>query len=468
MRWFAALALLTGSASQEADPRPNILLCMADDWGAPHASIYGDKVVKTPAFDQVAKEGVLFTRAYCATPSCTPSRAALLSGQHIHRLEQGASLYGPLLPKFKVYPDILEEQGYVVGHSGKGWGPGTFADGGRTRNPCGPKFADFESFLKKVPKGKPFCFWFGSTDPHRPYAEGSGATSGMKLEDVEVPPYLPDTPEVRGDLLDYYWEVQRFDQNVGKCLDLLEPSGRKENTIVVVTSDNGMPFPRSKTSLHDSGTWMPLALRWPAKVKGGRTVEDFVSLCDLAPTFLEAAGLEALPEMTGRTLMDLFAGESTKARDRAFFGRERHANVRKGNLSYPARAIRTKEYLYIRNFRPDRWPGGDPELHWSVGSYGDTDNGPTKEVVISRKDEPAIARYFELAFAKRPAEELYDVAKDPHQIRNVAGQPEYAEARKRLRAELDRWLGETGDPRLTSDDDRWDAYPYSGGPARKE
>ena len=464
----AAISIPRWKAAARAD-RPNILLCIADDWAWPHASVYGDPVVRTPVFDRVAREGVLFTHAFSAAPSCTPSRGAILTGQAPHRLEEGGNLWSLLPAKFPVYTDLLEEAGYSVGFTRKGWGPGDFKAGGRRRNPAGEPFMSFEEFLARVPPDRPFCFWFGSTDPHRPYERDSGVNAGMKPEQVSVPPFWPDVPEVRRDILDYYLEIQRFDREVGELLALLEKRGQLDKTLVVITSDNGWPFPRAKANLYDAGTRQPLAVRWPARIRGGRTLSDFVNLADLAPTFLEAAGLKPLPEMTGRSLLGLLTGsEKPGGRNEVFLERERHANVRRGDLSYPMRAIRTRDYLYIRNFRPDRWPAGDPELYHSVGPFGDCDEGPTKRYILDHRGEPKFARFFELAFAKRPAEELYDLRKDPHQTVNVAGRPEYAAAQRRLRERLESWMKQTGDPRATVDDDRWDRYPYFGLPAAKE
>lgn len=449
-----------------ARQRPNIVLAIADDWSAPHAGAYGDTTVATPVFDRIAREGVRFTHAFTAAPSCTPSRAALLTGQAVHRLEEGGNLHGFLPKRFAVYPDLLEKAGYVVGFTGKGWGPGRFEPGGRERNPAGPQFKNFDEFIQRRPAGRPFLFWFGSNDPHRPYEEGTGARSGLKPASVKVPPFLPDTPEVRSDLLDYYFEVQRFDRDVGRIIATLERLGELDNTLIIVTSDNGMPFPRGKATVYDAGARMPLAMRWPGRVRAGSVVEEFVSHTDLAPTMLEAAGLNAPATMTGRSVLGLLRGESQSDRDRVFIERERHAHVRRGNLSYPVRAIRTNDYLYVRNFRSDRWPAGDPQLVFSVGPFGDIDGGPTKSLLIDRQDDPAIVRYFRLATAKRPAEELYDLRSDPHQLENVAGRPMYADAERRLRQQLDAWLRETADPRAANDDDRWDRFPYYGEPAR--
>ena len=207
-----------------ADRRPNILLAIADDWSWPQAGVYGDRVIQTPTFDRVAKQGVLFQQAYVAAPSCTSSRAAVLTGQWHWRLEESANLWSTLQAKFPVYPDLLEQAGYYVGYTGKGWGPGRIAPGGRTRNPAGPRYANFQQFLAQRPAGKPFCFWFGSLDPHRPYKAGNGAASGMPVDQIKPPGCLPNDPEVRNDVADYYWEVQRFDHNVGQILKRIERS----------------------------------------------------------------------------------------------------------------------------------------------------------------------------------------------------------------------------------------------------
>ncbi len=465
-----AVGLLTLPAgaprAQTPAARPNILLLFADDWGWPHAGAYGDRVVRTPNFDRVAREGALFRHAFGAAPSCTPSRASILTGRTVHSLEEGGNLHGVLPTKFAVYPDLLEKAGYHVGVTRKGWGPGDLKTAGRTRNPAGPAFASFDDFIAKLPEGRPFAFWFGSQDPHRPYTPGSGAKSGLRPEAVDVPAFFPDTPEVRHDILDYYAEVERFDREVGEILATLERRKILDQTLVVISADNGMPFPRAKANVYDAGSHQPLAVRWPGHVRAGRVIDEFVVLTDLAPTFLEAAGLPVAPDMHGRSWIRLLAGQPEPARDRVFLERERHAHVRKGNLSYPMRAVRTRDFLYIRNLRPDRWPAGDPEAVFSVGPFGDIDGGPTKDVLLSRRADPAIARFFDLATGKRPAEELYDLRADPSQLVNVAASPKYAEARRDLRASLDRWMRETGDPRAAGEDDRWDTFPYFGAAAK--
>jgi uncharacterized sulfatase len=463
------LATLGPDVAAAADPRPNLLLCIADDASWHHFGANGDRVVRTPTFDRVAREGVNFRHAFCSAPSCTPSRGALLTGQHFWRLGEGANLWSRWANTAPVYPDLLAQAGYRVGLQGKGWGPGDFKTHGRTNNPAGPAAKDFATFLAGVPAGTPFCFWFGSGDPHRPYDPGSGLKAGLRREDVPVPPFLPDTPAVRSDLLDYYAEIERFDRELAGLLDLLERRGDLDRTLVVITSDNGFPFPRGKAGCYDAGVRMPLAMRWPARVKGARTLDDFVSLTDLAPTFLDAAGLRPPPAMTGRSLLPLLAseraGQVDPTRDRAWFGRERHANVREGDLGYPIRAIRTRDFLYVRNFAPDRWPAGDPPFYGDVDPANTIDGSPSKRAVLDRGFTGALSggSLADLALGRRPAEELYELATDPWQIHNLAGDERFAGPRRQLAADLEAELRRTEDPRALGQGDIFDRHPYVSG-----
>jgi len=446
--------------AQGRDKRPNILFCISDDQTWVHTGIEGDPVVRTPTFDRIAREGVYFSHTYCASPSCTPSRGSVLTGQMFWRLEEGGNLWSTLPAHFPVYPDILEAAGYHVGFTRKGWGPGQVEPGGRTRNAAGPGFKSFEQFMQARPEGQPFCFWFGSHEPHRPYKKGSGVASGMSIDDVRVPPFLPDSPEVRSDICDYLLEVQQYDDDVGAMVKLLEDAGELNNTIVLVTSDNGMPFPRAKANLYDYGTRMPLAVRWPARATGDRVVDDFISFTDFAPTFLEAAGIKPPDEMTGRSFLGVLeSGQSglvDPERDNVFTGRERHTIRREGEVGYPMRAIRRHDFLYIRNPKPDRWPAGDPE------DYGDIDGGPTKTYMMEHRDDPDVAPLFELAFGMRPEEELYDLAEGPDQMDNVAGAARYAQVQRQLRDELRRHMADTLDPRSVGKGDFFDGTEYYG------
>ena len=252
---LSSIAVYSEPADAADDPgRPNILFCMADDWQWPHAGAYGDPVVQTPTFDRLAREGVLFANAFVTAPSCTPCRNSILTGQWHWRLGEGVNLWSTLHPQYPVFPLLLEGAGYFVGHSRKAWGPGNFKALGRDRDPAGPVFKDLAEFLGKRPEAKPFCFWLGTSDPHRPYQWQSGAASGIDIQSIKLPADLPDHDIIRLDVADYYFEVQRWDGDVAAALALLEQAGELENTIVVMTGDNGMPFPRHKCNLYDSGT----------------------------------------------------------------------------------------------------------------------------------------------------------------------------------------------------------------------
>jgi len=349
-----------------------------------------------------------------------------------------------------------------VGFMAKGWAPGRWNAGGRTTDPTGKPYKSFQQFLAANDAGSPWCFWFGSRDPHRGYRKGSGVASGMDPKQVDVPAVMPDVPEVRGDICDYFFEIQRFDRQTGEMLEQIEQAGQLDDTLVVVTSDNGMPFPRGKATLYDLGTRMPLAIRWPKHVPPKRTVDDFVNLTDLAPTFLEAAGLTPPKEMTGRSLLDLLksakSGIVESARDAVCTGRERHAWCRIDGKGYPARMIRTRDFLYIRNYEPDRWPAGNYRMVTNEGHYGDIDASPTKEVLMRMPSSPL----YPLSFGKRPEEELYDCRKDPAQIHNLANDPSHQTLKQELAVRLRDHLKETGDPRATGAAIQWDDWPYYG------
>ena len=467
---YLALHVCTAApaAVASASERPNILFCISDDQSWPHVGIAGG-VVRTPAFDRIARGGVLFTRAFVDAPSCTPSRSSILTGQHMWRLEEAGNLHSTLRAKFEIYPEILERAGYVVGHSGKGWAPGRAEPGGRHRNPAGPRFRDFPMFLEQLTAGSAFCYWLGSHYPHRPYPPGSGLNSGKSPEQARVPVHLPDQPIVQGDMLDYYVAIEKFDQMVMRAIESLERAGLLENTLIVVTSDNGMPFPRGKATLYDPGVRVPLAISWPDRFDGGRRVDRLTLLSDLAPTFLEAAGLDPGPAMTGRSLLPLLLSTaSNSSRAAVFFGMERHSGARFGGKGYPCRAMRTADYLYIRNFEPNRWPAGDPDLRGSVRAipFGEVDPSPTKTLLLELRHQEPFRRYFQLAFGKRPSEELYDLAKDPAQMNNVsedpglqkdqASAPTAAHAVSGLQPKT-RELWESPQP--------WDYYPHYGNKA---
>lgn len=481
---LAALAAIGVGPARGQEPapqngRPNILFAIADDasWRqmAEHASY-----VRTPNFDRVAREGVLFRNFFTPVPKCSPSRAAILTGRNPWQLEEAADHNGVFPAKFPVYPDLLEKSGYVVGFTGKGWGPGDWRSGGFTRNPAGPAFneaklkpptrgisnndyaANFRAFLAQRDKNRPFCFWYGGHEPHRPYQPGTGAAAGADPAAVSVPGYLPNDRVVQSDLADYGREVAWFDEQLGRILSALEEAGELERTIVLVTSDNGMPFPRVKGHVYEDACHLPLAVRWPGVVKPGRVVDDFASMVDLAPTFLDVAGAaDASTAMTGRSLLAILrsdhSGQVDAARDHVLLGRERTDVGRPGDAGYPVRSIRTAEYFYAHNYQPDRWPAGNPET-----GYPDIDNSPTKSRVLELK-KSGETRYYDLAMAKRGAEELYDLRSDPDCLTNLAADPKYADIKARLRSQMERELTDQHDPRLLGHGDVFDHYEYRGG-----
>lgn len=524
------IAAIPAAASAQAK-RPNILFAFADDWGR-HASAYAqidgpgsvNDLIRTPTFDSIAAEGVLFRSAFVGAPSCTPCRSSLLSGQHFWRTGRAAILNGAVWDfSSPAYPLMLREAGYHIGKSYKVWSPGTPPDapyGGREHayEGRGRRFnqfsqnvtrmvadglpleqakqtlydevvGNFDDFLADRQPDQPFCFWFGPTNVHRTWIQGSGkALWGLEPDQLrgKMPAFLPDVPVVREDLADYFGEAMAFDTVLGLLIDRLKAAGEWENTVVVVSGDHGAPgFPHGKCNLYDFGVGVPLAIRWGGRDLGtpGRVIDDLVSLTDLAPTFLELAGVETPASMTGRSLVPLLAsdqaGRIDPLRDAVYFGRERHvANARDGFAPYPQRAIRTHDQLYIVNFRPDRWPlgepyrlnGGNPPTTQEMitrtrVTLPDEDAGPTKAWLVDHRNDPMWQPTFELAYGKRPAEELYDLKVDPQQINNLAAELGYQAVRETLRNRLLNELRQTGDPRLVDDGAFFENPPLSGRPA---
>lgn len=451
------------SRQQPAAP-PNILIIIADDM-SPHAGIYGVESVMTPALDRLGKEGIAFDNAFCAAPSCTASRASILTGRHPHQLKESGNLWSTLSTEFPNYTRLLKENGYEVGLTGKGWGPGDYRQGGYSENPAGPDFESFDSFLSQLEDEKPFCFWIGSHDPHRPYDQDLKRTTASDAKKISISPWLPASKVVEADVLDYYAEINRFDKTIEMAIAALQQHGLYENTLIIITSDNGMPFPRSKANLYDGGTRIPLVMRWGNHLSNGRRYQELVSLVDLAPTILNAANIPIPESVTGKSLLPLLmSGEDSDRFKVVFLERERHANVRPDGLGYPMRAIRTHDYLFIVNLRPDRWPAGDPDF---ARGFGDIDNGPSKTFLVDNMDRPAFQKMAKASLGKRPAEELYDLRRDPNQLENVAGDPAYKKIAKELRRRLSEWRRQTNDPVTESGIDVFDTYPYYGGKRAK-
>ena len=525
IRFLVTVAMLSPpfAAAHAAEKRPNILFAFADDWGR-YASSYAklepgglSDIVSTPNFDRVARDGVLFRNAFVNAPSCTPCRSSLLSGQYFFRTGRGAILQGAVWDSsIPTYPLILAERGYHIGHSYKVWSPGTprnapYGAAKNAYNRRGNRFnqfsqfvsraddhevakqtllnevrGNFRDFLGKRKQSQPFCYWWGPTNCHRKWTKGSGkAIWGLNPDDLKgkIPPFLPDVPIIRQDFADYLGEAQAFDAGLGVLLAELERIGELDNTMIVVSGDHGIPgFPRGKCNLYDFGVAVPLAISWGDKISAkGRVVDDFVNLPDLAPTFLEAAGETPPDVMAGRSLLPVLTSGKTglvdASRDYVVVGRERHvAAARLNALPYPQRAIRTMDFLYIHNVKPDRWPMGvgpgygkpngpmpafEKLEQNTFAAFGDLDASPTKAWIATHRDGSANQRYFDFAFGRRPAEELYDLRKDPHQIKNLVADPAYAASRKQLSERLLSILKKNGDPRFLGDGSTFDKPPYT-------
>lgn len=461
--------LAAAGAVEPAPRRPNFLLYITDDQSWAHTSFAGYKGLKTPNFDTLASQGAYFEHGYASAPTCTASRSAVLAGQHFWRLGPAALLWGEYQPSLVNYQKLLESAGYLTGYTGKGWGPGKPGD-----NPAGlgynqahfasvpPGISDidyaenFRLFLAQRKPGQPFSFWLSPTEPHRPYGNGWGMRHGINAATLALPPFLPDNPDVRMDVADYLFEIQWADQQLGKVIEYLRQAGELENTVIVLTSDNGMPFARAKSNNYEYGTHVPFAIYWAQGKAHHVRLTDFVSLADLAPTFLDMAGIRPPAVMTGKSLRNLLAngrqsGQFDPQNQYAFSGFERHiGKARPGKQCYPSRAIHSEHWLYISNLAPDRWPAGNPT------GFEDIDNGsPSKLVILN---DPEYAQYLSWATAKRPAEELYDLKNDPGQLHNLAGQPEYAATQKELAQRLQAEMKTTADPHTLGKGAVFDTY----------
>lgn len=462
------------ACSATAATRPNILFCIADDASPHFGQAYGCSWVKTPNLERLARAGLVFDNTYTPTAKCAPSRSAILTGRNPWQLEDAANHQSQFPVKFVAFSEALREAGIRVGGHGKIWGPGSAltADG----QPRSFGFQDeakgkaFEAFLKNRPAGTPFFYWFGSHRPHRAYTKDSGIAAGKKTSDIDrVPRIWPDNEIVRRDMLDYAVAVEAFDAEVGELLRTLDAGGEASNTLVIVTSDNGMPFPRSKGHNYDIANREPLVACWPAGIaRPGRRVAEFVSFIDLAPTFLELLGVDGakagMSPITGSSFANLLRGESDASRRFVILGRERNdVQARPGTpsgLGYPVRAIREGNLFYIHNFAPDRWPCGNPEL-----GLLDTDASPTKSFI---NELGGSDRFWQMSFGKRPPVELFDLAKDPDCINNLADDEAYAAKATALREKLFAELKKQNDPRVLGKGDIFDNYKSPKGNAPKK
>lgn len=466
----AAISATAAKATATA-ARPNVLFIIADDASRHFGEASGCTWAKTPNIDRLAKQGLVFDNAYTPTSKCAPSRAAILTGRNPWQLAAAAN-HQPYFPaKFMAFSEALAAAGIACGSAGKTWGPGEakLADGSPRHfalrghgasNDREPGTA-LTTFLKSRAPGQPFFYWFGSKYPHRSYKPDSGLAAGKKPTDIDrVPAYWPDTDLVRRDMLDYAVEIEAYDAQVGSLLTALEASGEIKKTLIIVTSDHGMPFPRVKGHTYDDAHHIPFIVSWPGGVaQPGRRVADFLSFVDLAPTFLELFGVDGeaagMAPITGRSFTDLLRGQPTGERTFVLVGRERNdVLARPGSLTglgYPARGIRSGSLFYVQNFAPDRWPCGNPEL-----GFKDTDASPSHSFISARGESDP---FWQHAYGKRPAEQLFDLSKDPDCVNNLAPNPAYTAQASALRATLMAELKRQQDPRVQGQGDLFDQYP---------
>ena len=388
--------------------------------------------------------------------------------------------------EFKGWSETLAEHGWFVGHTQKGWSPGVAngADGKprlmtgiafneRKAKPPTPEISandyagNFAAFLDAAPAGKPWCFWYGAIEPHRGYELGSGvAKGGKKPGDIDrVPAYWPDDDTVRNDMLDYAFEVEHFDRHLGRMLAELEKRGLLANTLVIVTSDHGMPFPRGKGNAGEMPNHVPLAAMWAKGIaKPGRMVDDFVSFIDIAPTLMEVAGLKwsatGMAESPGRSLTNIFRSEKSgvvdTTRDHVLIGKERTDIGRPHDAGYPIRGIIKGDSVYLENFEPARWPAGNPET-----GYLDCDGGATKTFILDAHRKDAADASWALCFGLRPGEEFYDLAHDPDCLSNLALSPQNSAQQSALREQMLAELRQQHDPRMDGHGAIFDEYSHA-------
>ncbi len=495
---FVAALLLAFAVSADASAapgglskQPNILLAISDDQSWKHTSAAGSPFVQTPNLDSIANSGIYFENGYAASPGCSPSRASLLTGQH-HWMIGPAGTHASTFPiHYDTFVDLLEDAGYKVGFTGKGWGPGDWLGGGRDRNPAGVEYndielgkdrkkgilnsdyaANFDQFMGEREEGQPFFFWYGAKEPHLAYAEESHSESARAK--VEVPGFLPDTTTTRDTLLDYADEINHFDSHLGKIVALLEAAGELDNTLIIITSDNGMPLPRAKATGYDYGVHVPLVIGWGGSSTSGKRVKAPVGFVDLSATIMDTAGLEIPRQFVGTSLLPLVNGEQDEpSYDRAVFsGRERHSSSRYRNLTYPQRIMRRGDYLIIWSLEPDRTPAGqhqeivDGALGEPHSAYYEIGPSLIKRELLENRDDPYFKPFFHLAVDRRPEWQFFNVVEDPDCLHDLAESSEHAAIFAEYQQQLTDTLKETGDPRSHGYGHVWEDYPRVPGTMR--
>ncbi len=453
-QFLAAMAAVllsgcSGPAPIDRD-RPNFVLVIADDMNWDDAGVYGHPSIRTPNIDALAREGMRFDNAILTASSCSPSRSSIITGRYPHNT--GAEqLHWPVPADQITFVEKLREAGYWCAAAGK-WHLGPHikdrfdevreADVSGFQLPTGKPgeerrmvaadasgASEWIPVMQARPRDRPFFLWLAAIDPHRDYEPGI-IDPPHSPEDVRVPPHLPDTPEVRGDLALYYDEIARLDGYLGKVVAELEAQGVAENTLVLFFSDNGRPFPRDKTTLYEGGIKTPWIVRWPAAVAPGSVTGSLVSAVDIAPTLLELAGLPSPGAFEGRSFAPVLSDPAAEIRDYAFAEKHWH------DFEDHSRAVRSKRYKYIRNNYPDlpNTPGADAL------------RGPTFQTMLRLRDEGKLTEPQMAPFVKpRPEEELYDLDADPGELHNLAEDPGHAGILAEMRRVFEDWQTRTGD-----------------------
>lgn len=405
---------------------PNLVFLISDDQSYPDAGCYGDKFLATPNIDRLAREGLRFDRAFAPSPSCSPSRSAILTGESPH--ETGTSRFrSPMPTSQKTILGYLKSRGYYTGAFKKVHQGAAFWKRWDFQGHSQP----IHSFFKARPKDRPFFLHVGYHDPHRPYLPGERFPVHNTREEVMVPGFLPDSPWVRKDLSHYYDAIERLDVHIGKFLELLDQQGLAENTLLIFTADQGMPFPGAKGTLYDPGLQVPLVARWPENIKPGGVSSQLVSLIDLAPTWLEAAGMRPPADMDGSSFLGLLRGRSFNPRKEIYAERNYHTHL---DL---IRCVRDTHYKLIHNFLPEvpYRPLSDIARSPSWRSI--------EHLHHTGKLSPALTKKY---FGKpRPEVEFYDLEKDPWELENRAGDAAYAGPIRKLREKLSQWMVKTHD-----------------------
>ncbi|MFD0799391.1 sulfatase [Maribacter chungangensis] len=478
--------IFMGFSARAQQERPNILFVVLDDAGTDMGA-YGSSYVNTPAFDEIAKAGLLFNKAYTPNAKCAPSRAAILTGRNSWQLDAAVNHLAYFPTKFKTFPEVLAAHGYAVGYTGKGWGPGIAeTEDNRPRYLTGKGYneltltpptaaissndyaGNFNMFLDEVDGTRPWSFWVGSLEPHRGYEFNSGVSLGNKKPEMitDFPNYWPDTEVVRKDLLDYAYEIEYMDRQVKLILDMLKDKKMMENTLIVYTSDHGMPFPRVKGNQYETSNHIPLAISWGNKIVArGSVINDFISFIDIAPTILEAANIPwAKSEMqpfTGKSLFEYFTSDANnlnKGRNFVLVGKERHDTGRPNDVGYPIRGVYKDSMLYLKNYEPQRWPSGNPET-----GYLNTDGSPTKTLLLNQRRSGENYDFWKMNFGKRPTEELYNLLQDPFCVENLANDMDWLATKTYLQSFMEAKLKEQGDWRVSGYGFLYEQFPMTNG-----